>query len=168
MSNKYKNAIPLELEEIFNDIEAAGGEFTVDSEIKIFEMRIYQLVKSDNPTAKVWKELKSTWNSYKRAKRNGDANMAMEALKVIDILMDTKYITDNKWNDILQLSEQRRRLIETNTKNKLAEQEMISMQTLTDLVGNYGRKVTNIIKNYIPDIQVQEKIANDILEIEIE
>lgn len=168
MSKKYQNAVPDELKQIFEEMQNSDGTFTVDSEIKLLETRIYQLYMQEYPITKVWKELRTNWKDYKVAQKKGDVIKAQVALSTIDDIMDNKYITYQKWDEIMRLSEQRRRLIETNTKTELAKQEMISMQVLSELVANYGKRVTDIIKQFVPDKALQAQIADAIIEVEIE
>ncbi len=167
--SKYLRAIPDDLIQIFEQIDSTPDSLTVDNEVDLLALRIYELIKeNDYPVLKLWVELKKKFDAYKRARKKGDVAAGLEALSEFDGLLSKGIVSSYKWDEIMRLIETRRKMIDTHTKSKLAEQEMMSMEAVRELITIYGKKISDVIRDKVPDKLLQESLAEAIIEVEIE
>lgn len=167
--SKYITAIPDDLIQIFEQLDNNPNSLTVDNEVNLLELRIYELIKeNDYPVMKLWIELKKKFDAYKRARKRADVQSALEALTDFDGLLSKGVVSSYKWDEIMRLIETRRKMIDTHVKAQLAEQEMMSMEAVRELITIYGKKISDVIRLHVPDKILQEQLAEAIIEVDIE
>lgn len=128
--------------------------------IAIADARLEDLLRraDTGESATLWKEIRETFKSFKRAAKLKDTVTQAEALSDLDELITRGYTDSALWVEIGDLMQQRRKLGESETKRLIALRQMMT----ADQVMTFLAQVEHSVKRHVHDPVALKAIAEDI------
>lgn len=129
-------------------------------DLALVEARLVDLLdRADTgESGRIWKDLKTIWDSFMQATRSGEEQTAQAHLmRVHDLIVEGNQDYDT-WNEISALVEQRKRLAESERKRLLEMHQMISTERVMALM----ERIALVIERHVDDTKTRRKIGQDI------
>ncbi|MGI8406149.1 MAG: hypothetical protein ACR2OE_15545 [Thermomicrobiales bacterium] len=98
-------------------------------------------------SGRLWKALKATWSDLQRANRDKDGEAARLALNELGTLINHGYGATAAREESVDLSERRRKLVESEQKRRVAMQDMIDSKQAMMLVV----RLTEAVMRHVDD-----------------
>lgn len=129
-------------------------------EIALLDMAINQ-----NLEAVTWGESRERWETVissaltiNRAIASGDANLLAAAVNDLTRVANNQSQSDTAINDVVNFVEQRRRLVETQTKLEAVLNQNITAERAV----LFAAAIADIVTRHVTDPEIRQRIAQDI------
>jgi hypothetical protein len=129
-------------------------------ELAVVDARINDLLgRVDTGEAgRLWHHARAAWQTLKRAQAEGRPPLQARAALELDGLLEQAVGDHAAWHEIIQLIEQRRKLVESEAKRLVAMQQMMTTEQAMLLLGT----VVAILKRHITDRETLQQISLDL------
>jgi hypothetical protein len=129
-------------------------------ELAVVDARINDLLgRVDTGEAgRLWHHARAAWQTFKRAQAEGRPPLQTHAALELDGLLEQGVGDYAAWHEVIQLIEQRRKLVESEAKRLVAMQEMMTKEQAMLLLGT----LVAIVKRHITDRETLQKISLDL------
>lgn len=154
---KYSKYLPDRLAARYQEAIEDNELLTLKNEVHLIDTRLTEIldnVQSDD-TKTLWLDLQSTWDKYRNAIND---EIRTNQLNNIEELIEKGSKVYHQWNEIYNVLEQRRKLVESERKRYLEMQQMITADRAMLLVSS----LLGIIKEHVSDRNILTAIATDI------
>jgi len=161
--SKYGPALPARMRKDFND-SLENGQLTNNVEIALIEARLKDVLKRVElgETKAIWVALKEEWAQLLRViEDDGDLEQAKLSLPNISKLIEHGGEDWETWERVAELWESRRKMVETESRILLQQQETLTSNQAHLL---YNALLSVIVEN-VPDRETRSKIQNGFLKI---
>lgn len=124
----------------------------------MLDVRIGELLKrlDTGETGAVWKELKEAWLSVEHVM--WDPSLLALALSQVGALIERGFGDQVAWGEVVELLERRRKLVSTEQKKKVADQQMITVQDALVMV----QLIVQSVKRNVTDNKALAAISSDV------
>jgi hypothetical protein len=106
----------------------------------------------------VWRQARAAWQTMKHVQAEGRPLMQTCAARELDRFLAQAVGDDAAWHEIIQLIEQRRKLIETEAKRLVAMQQMMTKEEAMRWVDT----IVAVLTRHVVDRETLEKISLDV------
>ncbi len=133
----------------------------LDSEIALVDTKIQDVLTRLEETGEgpgAWAEVQQVRAQLRRAEESADANAKCRARERFDAAIDAGREEQLTWRVVMNLVEQRRKLVETELKHRADEERFITVERLMILVA----AIVDIMRRHIADPETRRKIADEI------
>jgi hypothetical protein len=129
-------------------------------ELAIVDVRINDLLGrvEVGEAGRLWRQARAAWQTMKHVQAEGRPLMQTRAARELDGLLAQAVGDDAAWHEIIQLIEQRRKLVETEAKRLVAMQQMMT----TEEAMRWVDTVVAILTRHVADRETLEKICRDL------
>ena len=129
-------------------------------ELAVVDARINDLLRrvDTGEAGGLWRQARAAWQTFKQAQAETRPLLQARAAGELDGLLEQAVGDYAAWHDILQLIEQRRKLVESEAKRLVAMQQMMSKEQAMLWLGT----VVAILKRHIADRETLQKISLDL------
>lgn len=134
---------------------------SLTDEIALIDARLSQLMGELEPagTVKLWTEARTKLAAFKdaAARKTG----VLESLAALETVIDAGANGSTNWVGIVELLEQRRKLVDTESKRRRESQEMISARQAMALVSY----VAHAIREHVTDATARAKVFTSLQKV---
>jgi hypothetical protein len=129
-------------------------------ELAVVDVRINDLLRrvDTGESGGLWPHIRATWQTFKHAHAEGQPLIQGRAAAELDALLEQAISDDAAWHQIIQLIEQRRKLVLSEAKRLVAMQQMMSKEQAMLWLG----AVVAILKRHITDRETLQQISLDL------
>lgn len=133
------------------------------SEIALLDARLGEQVEGlkTGEGGQVWERLRATYQQLTDARQAGDGKLLAQALIELGNLIQTGNAKEATWGGIIDLFEQRRKLVESERKRLVEMQQFITAERAMALI----TAVIHAVSRHVPDRQALSAIAVDIKQL---
>lgn len=159
-SGRYSKMIPPRLLERYNTAQRDANLLSMREEISLLDARLGDvLARVDTGEGGVlWQSARNFMRSYRKAVRANDPDTAKEAMIGLEETL-TKGLADYAtWNDVRNLIQERRKLVESERKRMIELQQTITSEQAMAFVA----AVVSSVKRNVTDPNVLELVSRDI------
>lgn len=140
---------------------ADSDRLNLDSEIALIDARIAEQLEKvgkvqDSRT--LWKALQEAHKKLETANRQRDGEGMEKALAEISYLIKTGFRVYNQWEEITDLIERRRKLVDSERKRLLDAQQYITVEQAL----GFAHAVMASVKQHVTDYDTLKSIAADL------
>jgi len=160
---KYSRYMPKQLAPVFEAVIEDPDLLALNVDIASHEARIDQLFQSiegGNP-GEMWVQALREWTGLWEATARGDARDIMKHRNRIDTLLREGAGDVEVWGLILSASEQKRKLVETETKRREKMREYVRAEE----AAYYYRALAMAVKRHVDDRDKLSSIADEFAKI---
>lgn len=157
-SGRYSRHLPTRLSASYERALADPDLVAMDSELALVDARMLELLQriDAGDSAKAWRAIVAAWEQFKRARTAKDTTAMGAALDAIGNAITDLHV-DERWGEVLDLVERRRRLAESEQKRRVAAGHMITMERAMLLFS----AVSDVIRTHVSDPDTMRAIAAD-------
>jgi hypothetical protein len=159
-TGRYSKFLPTRLAAEYERAVRDPELLALRHELAVVEVRINDLLRRVNTgeAGGLWPHIRAAWQTFKRAQAEGRPLLQGRAAVELDGLLERAVGDDAAWHDILQLIEQRRKLVESEAKRLVAMQQMMTTEEAMLWLG----ALVAILKRHIADREVLQQISLDL------
>lgn len=159
-TGRYSKFLPTRLAA---DYERAAHDpelLALSHELAVVDVRIKDLLSrvDTGEAGEVWHHARAAWHTFKHAQAEDRPLMQARAAVQLDRLLEQAVGDYTAWHEIIQLIEQRRKLVESEAKRLVAMQEMMTKEQAMLWLGT----LVAILKRHITDRETLQKISLDL------
>lgn len=149
---------------VLQGYEAALTDETLlelNDEIALIDGRLREVLNealSSPASSQLWRDLREAYRSLTVANRRGDEAGVAETLSTIGTLITQGHKLYNQWQDVVNLIDTRRRLVESQRKRKLELQQNIPIDQAMTLIST----IVMSVKTHVTDPYTLRKIVDDL------
>lgn len=157
---KYSKYLPARLQAKYEEAESDGDLIALRSELALIDARVIDLVQrvDTGEAGDTWRKLGRAYDEMVRATKAKNTAGMRAALEQIGDLIDKGKDDYAAWDEVTNLLEQRRKLVETERKRLVEMEQMITSERAMMLVG----AVAGVIKAHVSDPKQLAAISRDI------
>ncbi|HEX8219765.1 MAG TPA: HGGxSTG domain-containing protein [Chloroflexia bacterium] len=154
----HSKDLPTRLLKRYSDALANEAFLSLQSDIALLDVRIGELLQrlDTGETGAVWKELKEAWRSVEQVM--WDPSLLAVALSQVGALIDRGFGDQVAWGEVVVLLERRRKLVATEQKKMVADQQMITVENALVMV----QLIIQSIKRNVTDNKALAAISADV------
>lgn len=161
-SGKYSRYAPARLLERYETALSDPEYVSVRDSVALWDARISELLEAygDGSSAQLWVELIDRWMDFTRAISTGNMAVQTTLLGQIDQLIRQGSTVEKSWRDIGEAMEARRKLVDSEVKNRATMSQNITVEQAMALLG----LILNVLKESAykyADPEVARKIISD-------
>ena len=129
-------------------------------ELAVVDVRIHDLLGrvEVGEAGRLWRQARAAWQTMKHVQAEGRPLVQTRAARELDGLLAQAVGDDAAWHEIIQLIEQRRKLIETEAKRLVAMQQMMTKEEAMRWVDT----IVAVLTRHVVDRETLEKISLDV------
>jgi hypothetical protein len=163
-SGKYSTALPVRLAAKYEEARTDPDLLALREEVGLLDTRLLDLISrvDTGESGAIWEALQDAYADLQAAQRIKDATIRgvklSEALGVIGELIMRGHTDYAAWNEIGQMLEARRKLVESERRRLVEMQQMVTTERAMVLLA----AVVGIIKEHITDRAQLSAISNGI------
>ncbi len=156
---RYSSDLPTRMVANYEELRTDPDYLELGDEIAVTDSRIRDLMQMSGAgeSKNRWGKLQKTWVKLQAKISAGDDSARREFSELITNSLNDFAI----WNEISELFEQRRRLVETQRKCMIDSQNYVSSEKAFLLIG----AVMKSIKNHIKDREILQLIGSEIRQL---
>lgn len=106
----------------------------------------------------LWKDVKKAWRELRKAQRSNDDDKVSEAMAAMDDLLIRAGDDYQAWSEIIRLTDEHRKHVETRERAEIAGERAVSVTELMTFMGG----VMNLINRIVPDQSIRQQLAHGI------
>jgi hypothetical protein len=162
-SGMRRKFLPQRLLESYDEASEDKRLLELRRDLSLVEARINDLLSraDKGESGALWDKVKDTWLRYRRAEAGGnDRSMQAELLEMGEWI-EKGFQDRATWEEIADLTERRRKLVESERRRLLEMHQMISVERVLALM----EKVAGVIDEKIEDSQIKGAIAYSLKEL---
>lgn len=154
---KYSDALPDGVREQYEETRDDEHLTDLREEIAVIETRIHRVLESleEQDSAQLWGDLSETFSEFKAARDAGDTDTMGRKMVELTDLIERGAKARSRWEEIGNLIERKRRLVDSERRREKALQAYVPME---EFVASMHR-IDKIFRSHIEDQQVIQQIA---------
>ena len=160
---KYSKELPAELLERYHEAINDPDLLSMRNEIGLLDTRLSQLIKrvGNGESAKAWDGINEAFGALQVAIRLNDAQLLQKSLIQLERLVVRGGSDYAAWHDIDQLLDSRRRLVESEQKYLISQNQVITSEQAMVFV----RALTTAVKEHVTDPGVLDAIQREFVRL---
>lgn len=160
-TGRYSKYLPHDLAERFEASRSTDELLELRDDLALLDTRITALLDrvATNDQAKTWREFGSTYADLRNALRTSDPTKLQTALAEMDRILAAGQADYTAWGQVLGLLEQRRKIVESESKRMIGAQQMLTITQGMMLVAN----LLDSVKRHVDDPRTLAAISADVL-----
>lgn len=133
-SKYFPNDLQARYEESLND----QALLELRDDIAVIEARLKQLLEQVNAGvgSHFWSDVSAEWKVLMRAIQARDANKQSTAISRLDTLITAAKADADVWDDIASTLDQKRRLVESETRRVIGARQVLAIEQVMAILGN--------------------------------
>lgn len=157
---KYSQDLPSRLAQRYHEVKEDESLTNLREEIALIETRIHAVLAAldAKDSARLWKDIEQEFSKFKAAQATGDQQEMMKRIRALTSLIEEGAEERSKWNEVGDLVERKRKLVESERKREKALQAYVPLERLSILLTT----IDEIIRRHVDDDEVMREIARDI------
>lgn len=157
---RYSKVMPTRLRERYEDAARDPALLELREDVALLDARLEDLLGrvDSGESGAIWRQLQQARTSLIIARRAGDAEGQAGAINDMLELIGRGHADYAAWRELGGVLEQRRRLVESESKRLVQMQQTITAEKAMLLIGAIGQ----IIKTHVADRSTLSKISADI------
>ncbi len=162
-TGRYSKHLPARLAGRYAEAQADPNLLALRDEVALIDIRLGELVGRVDAaeSAQRWKALQAAYGDLQVAVQSGDSAAFKAANTALGAAMQDGGQDYATWREIVELTEQRRKLVESEAKRLQAMHQMITSERAMVLLG----AVTDVIRRNVEDRQVLAVISQEIRQL---
>lgn len=159
-TGRYSTSLPTRLAAEYERAAHDPEPLALRYELAIVDVRIHDLLGrvEVGEAGRLWRQARAAWQTMKHVQAEGRPLMQTRAARELDGLLAQAVGDDAAWHEILQLIEQRRKLVEAEAKRLVAMQQVMTAEEAMRWVDT----VVAILTRHIADRETLQKISRDL------
>jgi hypothetical protein len=157
---RYSKHLPERLAGRYSEALADVKLLELGDEVALIGTRLGELVEriDTGESAQRWKALQTAYTNLKAATRSGDKLEFVAAMAALEVAIEAGGQDYQTWREIVELTEQRRKLSESERKYQIAAQQMITAERAMVLLA----AVVDVIRRHVDDREVLSLISSEL------
>lgn len=157
---RYSQYLPDRLKDRYLAAEADNELLNLRSDMALVESRIADLLQrvDTGESGAIWKALRKTYSALTKAQRSGDTEATAASMDDLADLITRGWNDYAAWEEVQELVDQRRKLVETERKRLVDMQQMITSEQAVMLVTS----VVEAVKRHVDDTETLHRISRDL------
>jgi hypothetical protein len=157
---RYSKDLPTRLAARYKQAVQDPDLLNLRSEIGLVDTRLAELVSGldGEASSRLWDAVQATTAGLRKAALSGDTVAMARIIQELERLSAEGLATFSAWGDILTLLDQRRKLVDSERRRQEAMQQSITVEKAMLMIA----AIASIIKDYVPDTRIRERISADI------
>jgi hypothetical protein len=159
-TGRYSKFLPTRLAAEYERAARDPELLALRHELAVVDVRINDLLgRVDTGEAgRLWHHARAAWQTFKHAQAEDRPLMQARAVLELDGLLEQTVGDYAAWHEIIQLIEQRRKLVESEVKRLVTMQQMMTKEQAMLWLGT----LVAILKRHIGDRETLQKISLDL------
>jgi hypothetical protein len=118
-------------------------------DISLLDARMHDILTSlgDGDTRKLWEDLHQAWDAYEYAAFEKDTDKAKKALTDIGRIIKRGHAIYASWSEVYGVTDQRRKLVESERKRLVELQAVITVERLMLLI----TAIAGVVREHVDD-----------------
>lgn len=157
---RYSKYLPARLAERYQASQSDAELLALREEVSLVDTRLTDLLKrvDTNEAGYWWKELKRVHKEYLDAQNDGDIAAMKKALSEWGRILYAGTSDYAAWNEVYNVLEQRRKLVESERKRLIEMQQVITSERAMLLIS----ALVGIVQNHVTDSSTLAAISADV------
>jgi hypothetical protein len=159
-TGRYSKFLPTRLAADYQHAAHDPELLALRHELAVVDVRIKDLLKrvDTGEAGGLWHHIRVAWQAFKQAQTEDRPLMQARAAVELDGLLEQEVGDYGTWHEIIQLIEQRRKLVESEVKRLAVMQQMMTTEEAMLWLGT----LMAILKRHIADRETLQKISLDL------
>jgi hypothetical protein len=159
-TGRYSKHLPSRLAARYTDALSDAKLLELRDEIALVGTRLGELVEriDTGESAQRWRALQTAYTSLQDATRSGDKIAFMAAMGALGSAIESGSQDYTTWREIVELTEARRKLAESERKRLIEAQQMITSEQALVLLA----AITGIIRKHVHDQHILAAVSADL------
>ena len=159
-TGRYSKSLPTRLVAEYERAAHDPDPLALRHELTVVDVRINDLLGrvEVGEAGRLWRHARAVWQTIKHVQAARGPLVQTRAVRELDGLLAQAVGDDAAWHEIIQVIEQRRKLIESEAKRLVAMQQMMTKEETMRWVDT----VVAILTRHIADRETLEKISLDL------
>jgi hypothetical protein len=159
-TGRYSQSLPTHLAAEYERAAHDPEHLALRHALAVVDVRIHDLLGcvEVGEAGRLWRQARAAWQAMKHVQAEGRPLMQTRAAQKLDELLAQAVGDDAAWHEILQLIEQRRKLVETEAKRLVAMQQMMTKEEAMRWLDT----IVAILTRHVVDRETLEKISLDL------
>lgn len=160
---RYSSRLPERLAGRYGEALSDPQLLELRAEVALVGTRIGELIEriDTGESAQRWKALQTANGNLKAATRSGDKVEFMAAMAALEVAIEAGGQDYQTWREIAELTEQRRKLVDSEHKRLVAMQQMITSEQAMILLA----AITDVVRRNVSDPSTLAAISADIRQL---
>jgi hypothetical protein len=158
LRSKYITAIPQRIKSDLENLRKRDDLLRLNDEIALIDSRLLDILKrvDTGEAGQVWAELRKAHRAFVEAKMMGEAGKGemLAAMRQMEALIERGASDYFAWGEACKLIEQRRRLVESERKRELEQQEILTGKEAAMLFN----ALLSIVNEHVTDRDTKQRI----------
>jgi len=157
---RYSKDLPTRLASRYAEAASDPDLLQLDSEIHLTDALIRDRLATldTGESGRLWRELNAAWREFASARKAGDAAGMTVALAQIEPLINRGVADWAARQEVLDMVERRRKLVDSEGKRRVQMQQMITAERATLLIS----AVSDVVMRHVDDRDTRYRIAEGI------
>lgn len=157
---RYSKDLPTRLAARYEEAANDPDLLQLDSEIHLTDAMIRDRLSTldTGESGRLWKALKQEWSAFAAARRTGDTAAMTVSLAQIEALINRGVADWSARQEILDMVERRRKLVDSEGKRRVQMQQMITPDRAMLLVS----ALADTVMRHVSDADIRAAIARDV------
>lgn len=149
--------LPVKLAKKWEDLSEDMDRLSLKNEIGILDVRLAELVERSGELKgkQDWKYLRTLFNKYLQAQKSGETDTELSALRDMEAMIEAEMEDYNLWGEIENLTDKRRKLVESERKKMLESEQYVPIEQVMVLIG----ALTDIVTQEVREEEAIRKIS---------
>lgn len=164
-NSKYLTAIPARLQSGYKAARQRDDLLELNNEIALLDTRLADVLSrvDTGEAGKLWSDLQNALTAFQNAKAKGLAGVPEmnQHLATIESLIQQGVSDWAAWHEVSRLLEQRRKLVESERKRAVEQQEVITSQQAYLLFN----ALLSVIHEHVTDRDIKARIQADFIRL---
>jgi hypothetical protein len=164
-TGRYSKRLPERLAERYGEALADPKLMELRDEIALMGTRLGELVErlDTGESLRHWQSVQAAYRDIAAAIRISDKALLRAGLSALDTAVEAGLDNYATWKEIVDLTEARRKLVETEQKRLVAMQQMITSEQAMILLA----VLTNIVRKHVTDPNVLASISTELKQLTV-
>jgi len=157
---RYSKDLPTRLAARYQEAANDPDLLQLDSEIHLTDAMIRDRLSTldTGESGRLWKALRQEWSAFALARRQGDTAGMTESLAQIEALINRGVADWSARQEVLDMVERRRKLVDSEGKRRVQMQQMITPDRAMLLVS----ALADTVMRHVSDADIRAAIARDV------
>lgn len=159
-TGRYSRDLPTRLASRYAEAVSDPDLLQLDSEIHLTDALIRDRLATldTGESGRLWRELNAAWREFAAARKAGDAAGMTVALAQIEPLINRGVADWSARQEVLDMVERRRKLVDSEGKRRVQMQQMITPDRAMLLVS----ALADTVMRHVSDADIRAAIARDV------
>lgn len=157
---KYAKTLPAGIRDTYEEVQQDDHLTDLREELALIVTRIVEVTEAleDRDSAELWKDIEETFGKFQAARAAEDRDEVVARLHELEALIQEGAEQRSKWQEITDLVERKRKLVDSERQREKALQAYIPID---DFVMSMN-VVDSILRRHIDDPETMREIADEL------